>query len=112
VESGGAFYNAINNYIATYYDLPNTADDLIPYLMMLNKTHLTPLKSRFSAFIERMSDMSTNKTRYMKALLTWSKVLRLIGAYSYKRVKFDGELWDISNHLFVNYIRSLGFEEV
>jgi len=59
-----------------------------------------------------MSEMSTNKTRLMKAILTCNKVLRLVGAFCPKQVHLDGELWDIVRGLFVHYIRSLNYEEV
>jgi hypothetical protein len=83
-ETGGVFFNLIMNYITSYYDILSTADELVPFLKMLNHTHLAPIQARFQAFTEKMSEMSTNKTRFMKALLTCHKVLKIIGGYGMK----------------------------
>jgi len=83
---------------------------MIPFLQMLNKTHVAPLRSRLNQFLEKMKETSTNKIRYMKAVLTVNKILRYIGALSKKYIQCDGELWDMAKQMFRMYMKSLNHE--
>ena len=83
---------------------------MIPFLQMLNKTHVKPLISRFDAYLEKMKETSSNKTRYLKAVLTVNKILRYIGALSVKFLQVDGAAWDFARHSFRQYMKSLNYE--
>ena len=109
-EPGGLFFNLIVKYVAIFYEVPNTPDELIPYLYLINNTQLQGFKARLEAVFEKVQSMTTNRVRCLKCYLCVHKIFRLVGLYSSKFFRSVEEMWDAAYSLVSSYLEYIGAE--
>ena len=110
-DPGGVFYLLVFRYATSQYEFSTTPDDLIPYIRLLNVSHVVPFREKMKEFLAYMKEHSTNKIRVLKSLVVGLKVMRLIGVFSPPVIKHHGQIWDIVKWIYAEYVEALRVEQ-